>query len=126
MRGCFFCCVVFAVIDYSSFFFACFLGNDPARDDDRNIRKTHLPSHPVISRTATVDYERGGAICLLPQMFVRIGEKEKWGRGLCLSLLIVVSPAAAERERILPWNCVCGVGRLLFANWRRANKVALT
>ena len=61
-----FCCGAIAVIHLPlSVFLGSFLSTNSTCDGDRNIRKTRLPSRPVISRTATVDYERGARFVFL-------------------------------------------------------------
>lgn len=63
-----FCCGAIAAIHLPlSVFLDSFLSTNSTCDGDRNIRKTRLPSRSVISRTATVDYERGARFVFLSQ-----------------------------------------------------------
>ena len=65
-------------------FFGSFLSTNSTCDGDRNIRKTRLPSRPVTSRTATVDYERGARFVFCRKTLVRSGANKIQVRVLCL------------------------------------------
>lgn len=93
----------------SPFFLGSFLSANSTCDGDRNMRKTRLPSRPVTSRTAAVDYERGARSVFCRKKLVCVGTNKRQVCVLCLPPIIAVSSVAAENERIPPYNCVCGV-----------------
>ena len=61
-----------------------FLSTNSTCDGDRNMRKTRLPSRPVTSRTATVDYERGARFVFCRKTLACIGTNKRQARVLCL------------------------------------------
>ena len=92
----------------SPFFWGSFICTNSTCDGDRNIRKTRLPSRPVTSRTATVDYERGTRFVFCRKTLVCIGTNKRQAHDLCLLAIIAVSSVAVQ----IRFRCVFYVCRL--------------